>query len=127
MMQYFEMDGNLFGVDVITFERQFAHTLTENAGTTLDGAFHWDARGQLTYLATFRTKPGQSRQMEELWQALMENRIHSCVFPDGYMDAYVVSCRQSLDSTHGGYAWGLLEVRFQPVQMGVETDATADP
>ena len=125
MRQYFEVNGNLFNVDVITFERQFENLLTENAGTTQDGLFHWDAKGQETYLACFRARPGQEQQLDELWRELLRNQVHSCAFPEGSRDAYVQSCRQVLDSTRGGYHWGDLEVRFRTVTVGEDSYVSA--
>lgn len=125
-MKHFEMNGYLYDVDLVSFQRLFENTLTDNAGTTLDGIFHWDARGREVYLATFRAKPNKEKHMADLWYALRKNRIHYCEFPDGTMDAYVQSCRQVLDSTRNGCYWGTLEVRFCPVTVGEDSYGTAD-
>ena len=123
MMRAFEMDGVQYAVDVVFLERGSAIPLSEHAGYTLDGTYHWQARNARAYYQIrFRAKPGQTQQLSALWEQLQQNMTHSCILPGNEdmaaVEVYVEYCRQGLDSSRDSLAWSELEVRLQVISGG---------
>ena len=107
-------------VDIMSFERQLTPALTENAGVTADGSFHYESRGMVsTCKFVFRARPGMEHHLQWLWEDLKAGGIRECTIPDGknepMVPAYVTGCTQSLLSTKGTNRWDCIEARFRLV------------
>lgn len=126
MMRAFELDGVRYEVDLVFLERGSTLPLTEHAGYTLDGKYHWQAYATSQYYQLrFRAKPEKPSQLSALWEQLQQSKTHSCLLPGGAdmesMEVYVESCRQGLMSSRESLDWGELEVRFRVISGGEST------
>lgn len=118
MMRAFELDGVRYEVDLVFLERGSTLPLTEHAGYTLDGKYHWQAHAASQYYQLrFRAKPEKPSQLSALWEQLQKSQLHRCLLPAGTgmlpMEVYVEACRQGLLSSRESPDWGELEVRFR--------------
>ena len=121
MMAIFEMDDDIYNVDILSFQREFRFPQSQQAVTTMDGQYHWDClRTEDVFRVVFRPRPGYEQEMDLLYNRLRRKNIHDCVFPYGLtqvnLPVYVVGCRQKLVNTRGETRWGQLEVEFHTQQ-----------
>lgn len=122
MEPVFDLDGELFYVDVISLEREFTFPAADTGGTTMDGMVHYDAAtAYCHYTMTVRARPGKEDDLNMLWDHLVASPVHACYFPYGSsrisQEMYVTGGKQSLVCARQGlYSWGELTLHFMAAE-----------
>ena len=126
-MEWFELDGTCYQVDLIAFERRFSPVLTEHTGTAADGTFYYEDKGiRRSVGVQFRAKPGDEGQLDQLGEDLQLGGIRHCILADSFgksnMYVYVKSCAQTLLNTRLSLRWDSIRAELEVVREGESAD-----
>ena len=122
MISSFEMEDNIYMVNLVSYQRTCVPALTDHTMIAADGTCHYEDMGMQEQIEiVFRARPGLERELNLLWQDLSRGGVHLCHIPqdDGleWVHAYMVECRQPLLSTQGMIRWGELRVVLRIVAL----------
>lgn len=114
----FTLDGESYGVDVLSLQREFAVAEADGACLTMDGTHRRQPLGTYYhYTITVRCRQGNEAELERFWQTISRPAESiECCFPYGdsrlTQRMYVQSGSQALLDSVGGNRWGTVTVRF---------------